>query len=138
MSYYEVESMNKLLKIAKDNIKNSYSPYSKFAVSAVLELKNGETIKGINVENAAYGLANCAERSALFAAYSLGYRKSDIKRILFYTDHDYFVSPCGSCRQVMRELMEDDAEVILANNKDELKTYHNIELLPFGFTEGDL
>ncbi|PKK99859.1 MAG: cytidine deaminase [Tenericutes bacterium HGW-Tenericutes-1] len=130
--------MKKLLSIAKENIKNSYSPYSHFPVSAVLELKNGELIKGINVENASFGLANCAERSALFTAYSLGYRKQDIKRILVYTDHDYFVSPCGACRQVMRELMEDDSEVILANNKDEMKVYHNIELLPFGFTEGDL
>lgn len=130
--------MKKLLSIAKENIKNSYSPYSHFPVSAVLELNNGELIKGINVENASFGLANCAERSALFTAYSLGYRKQDIKRILVYTDHDYFVSPCGACRQVMRELMEDDSEVILANNKDEMKVYHNIDLLPFGFTEGDL
>lgn len=130
--------MDKLLKAAKDNIKNSYSPYSKFAVSAVLELNNGELIKGINVENASYGLANCAERSALFAAYSQGYRKQDIKKILVYTDHDYFVSPCGACRQVMRELMEEQSEVILANNQDELKVYRNIDLLPFGFTEGDL
>jgi len=130
--------MKKLLSTAKENLKNSYSPYSHFPVSAVLELKNGEFIKGINVENASFGLANCAERSALFTAYSQGYRKQDIKRILVYTDHDYFVSPCGACRQVMRELMEDDSEVILANNKDEIKVYHNIDLLPFGFTEGDL
>jgi cytidine deaminase len=130
--------MNKLLRIAKENIHNSYSPYSKFAVSAVLELNNGELIKGINIENAAFGLTNCAERSALFAAFSQGYKKSDIARILVYTDHDYFVSPCGACRQVMRELMNEDAEVILANNKDEFKVVRNIDLLPFGFTEGDL
>lgn len=130
--------MEKLFQIAKENIKNSYSPYSKFAVSAVLELKNGTIYKGVNVENAAYGLANCAERSAIFAAYSNGVRKSEIKRILVYTDHPYFVSPCGSCRQVLRELMEEDAEVILANNKGEFKVYRNVELLPFGFTEADL
>ncbi len=127
-----------LLQIAQENLKNSYSPYSKFAVSAVLELKNGTLFKGVNVENAAYGLANCAERSALYAAYSQGVRKGDIRRILIYTDHDYFVSPCGSCRQVMRELMEDNAQVILANNKGELREFKNVELLPFGFTEGDL
>jgi cytidine deaminase len=74
----------------------------------------------------------------LFAAYSEGVRKNDIKRILVYTDHDYFVSPCGSCRQVIRELMEEDAQVILANNKGEVKSYRNTELLPFGFTEADL
>jgi cytidine deaminase len=130
--------MEKLVQLAKDNLKNSYSPYSHFPVSAVLELKNGEIYKGINVENAAYGLANCAERSALFAAYSQGVRKQDIRRLLVYTDHPYFVSPCGSCRQVIRELMEDDAEIILANNKGETKVYRNIELLPFGFTPADL
>ncbi len=130
--------MEKLIKLAKENIKNSYSPYSKFPVSAVLELKNGIIYKGVNIENAAYGLANCAERSALFSAYSDGIRKSDIKRILIYTDHDYFVSPCGSCRQVMRELMEDDAEVILVNNRDETKVIRNIELLPLGFSKKDL
>ena len=130
--------MKKLLEIAKENIKNAYVPYSKFRVSAVLELKNGEIYKGINVENASYGLSNCAERSALFAAYSNGVRKEDIKRILVYTDKDYFVSPCGACRQVIRELMEDDASVIMANSKGEFKELLNKELLPHGFTEKDL
>jgi len=130
--------MDKLIKMAKDNLKNSYSPYSKFPVSAVLELKNGKTYRGVNIENAAFGLANCAERSALFAAYSDGIRKEDIKRLLVYTDHDYFVSPCGSCRQVMRELMEDDADIILVNNHDETKTIKNIDLLPLGFSQKDL
>jgi len=130
--------MNKLINQVKENLKNSYSPYSKFAVSALLELKDGTLYDGVNIENAAYGLSNCAERSALFAAYSKGVRKQDIRRIFVYTNHDYFVSPCGSCRQVIRELMEDDAEVILVNNKDETKVFRNVELLPFGFTEGDL
>jgi cytidine deaminase len=130
--------MDKHIQIVKDNLKNSYAPYSKFQVSALLELKNGELIAGVNVENAAYGLSNCAERSALFAAYSRGLRKKDLKRIFVYTDHDYFVSPCGACRQVIRELMEENAEVILVNNKNETKTFNNVDLLPFGFTEGDL
>ena len=130
--------MKKLLKIAQENIENAYVPYSKFRVSAVLELKNGEMYKGINVENASYGLSNCAERSALFAAYSNGIRKEDIKRLLVYTDKDHFVSPCGACRQVMRELMEDDAPVIMANGKGEFKEVLNKDLLPHGFTEKDL
>lgn len=130
--------MKKLVQMAQDNIVNAYTPYSHFPVSAVLELKNGKTYLGVNVENAAYGLANCAERSALFAAYSEGVKKEDIKRIVVFTDHDYFVSPCGSCRQVMSELMEADAEVILANNLGETKTYRNKELLPFGFSKEDL
>lgn len=130
--------MKELIKIAKENASNAYVPYSHFPVSAVLELKNGETYKGINVENASYGLGNCAERSALFSAYSNGVKKEDIKRIVIYTDHDYFVSPCGACRQVMRELMEEDTDVIMVNNLDEVKVVKNIELLPFGFTKEDL
>ncbi len=130
--------MKKIIELAKENAKNAYVPYSHFPVSAVLELKNGELYKGVNIENAAYGLANCAERSALFAAYSNGVKKEDIKRIVVYTDHDYFVSPCGSCRQVMRELMEEDSQVILANNKGEVKILRNVDLLPFGFSKEDL
>ncbi|MBN2540672.1 MAG: cytidine deaminase [Bacilli bacterium] len=130
--------MNKLYELARENIKNAYVPYSKFRVSAVLELKDGKTIQGVNVENASYGLSNCAERSALFTAYSQGVKKEDIKRIMVYTDKDYFVSPCGACRQVMRELMEEDAEVILATSTGEMKTMKNKELLPLGFTKEDL
>jgi cytidine deaminase len=130
--------MNKLYELAKENIKNAYVPYSKFRVSAVLELKNGETIKGINVENASFGLSNCAERSALFTAYSRGIRKEDIKSILVYTDKEYFVSPCGACRQVMNELMEPDAKVYFANSKGEIKELENKDLLPYGFSKEDL
>ena len=130
--------MEKLYKIAKENLANAYAPYSHFHVSAVLELNDGTLIKGVNVENAAFSVTNCAERSALFAAYSQGYRQADIKRIMVYTNHDYFVSPCGACRQVMRELMLPEAEVILANNKGEMQMVKNIDLLPFGFPKDDL
>ncbi len=130
--------MNKLYELAKENIQNAYVPYSHFRVSAVLELKDGRTIQGINIENASYGLSNCAERSALFAAYSQGVKKEEIERILVYTDKEHFVSPCGACRQVMRELMEEDAEVILANSLGEMKSMKNKELLPAGFTKEDL
>jgi len=130
--------LNKLYEIAKENIKNAYVPYSHFRVSAVLKLKDGKTISGVNVENASYGLSNCAERSALFAAYSQGYTKDDIEELLVYTDKDYFVSPCGACRQVMRELMDEEATVTFANSKGEIKELKNKDLLPYGFTKEDL
>jgi cytidine deaminase len=117
--------MKKLYEIARKNIKNAYAPYSKFRVSAALKLKNGEVYKGVNVENAAYGLCNCAERSALFAAYSNGVRKDDIDSLLVYTDKEHFVSPCGACRQVISELMPEDAKIILANNKGEFQEIIN-------------
>jgi cytidine deaminase len=130
--------MKKMFELAKENIVNSYAPYSNFRVSAILKLKNGETISGVNIENASYGLSNCAERSALFTAYSQGYRKGDIESILVYTDKDYYVSPCGACRQVMRELMDADASVIFANSKGEMMSLKNLELLPYGFSKEDL
>jgi len=130
--------MKELYKIAKENIKNAYVPYSKFRVSAALKLKSGEVYKGVNVENAAYGLSNCAERSALFAAYSNGVRKGDIDSLLVYTDKEHFVSPCGACRQVIRELMPEDAKIILSNSKGEFQEILNKELLPYGFTSEDL
>lgn len=130
--------MKDLYKIAKENIKNSYSPYSNFRVSAVLRLKNGEIIKGVNIENASIGLSNCAERSALFTAYSRGVKKEDIESLLVYTDKEYFVSPCGACRQVMNELMEPEANVYFSNSKGEIKELKNKDLLPYGFSKEDL
>ena len=130
--------MNKLYDQAKGVIDNAYVKYSHFNVAAALKLKNGEVVTGVNVENASFGLTNCAERSALFTAYSKGYRKDDIQEMLITTKQDNFISPCGACRQVMRELMPEDAEIHLANNKGEIKTILNKDLLPFAFTEDDL
>lgn len=129
---------NDLLLEAKKVIDNAYVPYSNFRVAAILKLKNGETISGINVENASYGLSNCAERTALFTAYARGLRKEDIESIMVYTDKDYFISPCGACRQVINELMEADATVFMANSNDEIKTVTVKDLLPFGFSKEDL
>ncbi len=130
--------MKDLYKVAKELLNNSYAEYSKFKVAAVIRMKNGELIKGVNVENASYGLTNCAERSALFAAYSLGYRKDDIEELLLTTEQDSFISPCGACRQVMRELINEDTKIHITNNKGDVKTVLNKELLPFAFTEKDL
>lgn len=130
--------MKELYNAAKSVLPNSYAKYSHFKVAAALKLKNGEVITGVNVENASFGLTNCAERTALFTAYTLGYRKDDIAEILITTEQDSFISPCGACRQVMSELMPSDALVHLVNNKGDIKTISNAELLPFAFTEDDL
>ena len=130
--------MNKLYDEANNVLKNSYSKYSQFKVAAALKLKNGEIITGINVENASFGLSNCAERTALFTAYTKGYRKEDIEEILITTEQEEFISPCGACRQVMRELMPEDALVHMTNRHGKVKTVINKDLLPFAFTEDDL
>ena len=130
--------MKDLYKEAKSVLQNSYSGYSKFKVAAALRLKNGEIITGVNVENASFGLTNCAERTALFTAYSQGYRKEDITEILVTTEQKEFISPCGACRQVMRELLPEDIPVHMTTVDGKVKTVKNSDLLPFAFTESDL
>jgi cytidine deaminase len=127
-----------LYKKAKEVLPNSYAQYSNFKVAAALRLKNGEIITGVNVENASFGLTNCAERSALFTAYSQGYRKDDIEEILITTEQEEIISPCGACRQVMRELLPEDANVYMTTCNGEVKKVKNRDLLPFAFTESDL
>lgn len=130
--------MNDLLAQARAVLPNSYAKYSKFKVAAALRLKNGEIITGVNVENASFGLTNCAERTALFTAYTKGYRKEDIVEIVITTEQDHIVSPCGACRQVMSELMPVDATVHLVSNNNTIKTVQNKDLLPFAFEDSDM
>lgn len=125
--------MNKNIEQAKIAMSKSYSPYSKFKVGAALELKNGIIIHGANIENASYPLGNCAERSAIFSAYSQGYKREDIKGITIIADSDKAISPCGACRQVMYELMPKDAVITLTNLKGDVKVTNTHELLPYGF-----
>lgn len=124
--------MNKIEE-AKKAREKAYAPYSKFKVGAALELKDGTIIHGANIENGAYPLSNCAERSALFSAYSQGYRKKDIKSITVIADSDKAVSPCGACRQVMYELMPKDTKITLTNLKGDIKEVTIEDLLPYGF-----
>lgn len=111
----------------------AYTPYSDFKVGAAILLKDGTYIHGANIENASYGLSNCAERSALFSLYSQGYKKEDIESITIIANDHSPVSPCGACRQVMHELMPKNAKVILANTKGETKETTTDELLPYAF-----
>lgn len=114
-------------------MQKAYAPYSKFKVGAALELNDGTFIHGANIENASYPLGNCAERSALFSAYSQGYTKKDIKSITIIADSDKAISPCGACRQVMYELMPKDTKITLTNLKGDIKEVTIGDLLPYGF-----
>lgn len=130
--------MKELYQAAKAVLPNSYSKYSHFKVAAAIKMQDGQIITGVNVENASFGLSNCAERTALFTAYTKGYQKEDIVEIVITTEQDSFISPCGACRQVMSELMPSDTPVHLVNKKGDVKTVSNADLLPFAFTEDDL
>ena len=130
--------MKKLMEAAVKAMENAYVPYSKFQVGAALLLKNGEIITGCNVENASYGLCNCAERTALFRAYALGYRKDDIIAMSIAGATEGPISPCGACRQVMAELLNFNTPVYLTNVKFDVKETNVEELLPYSFSGSDL
>lgn len=106
---------NALLDLARRARDAAYAPYSRFQVGAALQTKDGHTFPGCNVENAAYGLCNCAERTALFSAIAAGYRPGDFSALAVVADTPEPVSPCGACRQALAELCEGTMPVLLAN-----------------------
>ncbi|MDD2575591.1 MAG: cytidine deaminase [Acholeplasmataceae bacterium] len=127
--------MNSLVKEAIKARQKTYSPYSKFGVGAAILLKDGTVIHGANIENVSYGLSNCAERSALFSLYSQGYQKNDIKAMAITGHTKDPISPCGACRQVMKELLPKDTPIYLSNIDGDVKEVTIDELLPYSFIE---
>jgi cytidine deaminase len=113
MSEHYVSSA--LLELARNARESAYAPYSHFQVGAALQTHDGRQFSGCNVENAAYGLCNCAERTALFSAIAAGCKPGDFSAIAVIADTPGPVSPCGSCRQVLAELCDLDMPVLLAN-----------------------
>ena len=120
-----------LIQEAIEAKKNSYSPYSNFAVGAALLCKDGKIYRGCNIENGAYPTSICAERVALFKAVSEGER--DFIGIAIVSSSGEITPPCGACRQALSEFVKGDFKVILAKNQDEYKTYNFAELLPLSF-----
>src|SRR3979409_384371 len=93
-----------LLRSAREAMKNAYAPYSKFRVGAAILVASGEVFVGCNVENASYGLTNCAERSAIFTAVQQNKDgKLSIRAVAVVNGKELPCSPCGACRQVIAE-----------------------------------
>lgn len=126
--------MDKLLieEAYKASLK-SYSFYSKFNVGASLLLNDNKIISSFNIENKSYSLTICAERNVIYHAYSLGYKKENIKKICVIAHTDYIITPCGACREVMLELLNSDTEIIMANKNKEFKKIIIRDLLPYPF-----
>ncbi|MES9692103.1 cytidine deaminase [Bacillus toyonensis] len=124
-----IEEANKMLSKA-------YIPYSKFPVGAALVTKEGKIYTGCNIENASYGLCNCAERTAIFKAVSEGERNFSYLVITGETDGP--ISPCGACRQVIAEFCDPKMRVLLTNVKGDEKEVTVEQLLPGAFTIDDL
>ena len=125
------EMQAKLLQSAKTVMKNAHAPYSKFRVGAAVLLSNGKIFSGCNVENASYGMTNCAERTAIFSAVAELGPKIEIRAVSVVNDQGVPCSPCGACRQVIYEF-GPDATVFFQGAKGP-KHAHITELLPEGF-----
>ena len=123
-----------LINLAKQNMKNSYSPYSNFCVGAALLCKNGSVYLGCNVENASFSATNCAERTACFSAIADGVKEFEKIAIVGGKKGELtsFCFPCAVCLQVLSEFCDKDFEFILYNG-EEIKSYNLKELLPISF-----
>ena len=128
----------KLVEEARAAREMAYVPYSSFKVGAALECNDGRVFHGCNVENASYGLTNCAERTAFFAAIAAGYKPGDFTALAVIGDTDGPIAPCGACRQVTLELGGNALPVTLANLKGDILETTAAEQLPNAFGGWDL
>ena len=124
-----IDEVNLLLEIA-------YVPHSKLPVAGLLIDNTGKKYMGVNVENASYGLTLCAERNAITTAITGGMKK--IKLLVITGNTPEPISPCGACRQVIREFSDKDAVIILANKDGKYESTSLEKLLPYSFGPEDL
>lgn len=135
MTTLTTEQQESLIAAARRAAQNAYAPYSHFHVGAAILLDNGQVFAGCNVENVSYGLTNCAERAAIFAAVSaLGTVK--IRAVAVVNDRNVACSPCGACRQVIAEFGPQADIFYLGPNGMQSSTVR--ELLPDCFTSESL
>lgn len=135
------KTINEMIEKAIAQLSYAYTPYSNFRVGAALLTKEGKIYTGCNIENAAYGPSNCAERTAFFKAVSEGERAfaaicivGGMKGVL--TD---YTAPCGVCRQVMMEFCDaEEFQIILAVDTEHYKIFYLKELFPMGFGPSNL
>ena len=124
-----------LLERAKAARAHAYAPYSNFPVGAALLARDGRVFTGVNVENASYGLGNCAERTAIFKAVSEGVRDFVAVAVIGPQDETE-CSPCGACRQVLVEFGPE--LVVVVPDGANVKQYTMNELLPGAFVPSRL
>ena len=128
----------KLIEEARAAREVAYTPYSRFKVGAALATKDGRVFRGCNVENASYGLCNCAERTAFFSAIAHGYAPGDFAALAVIGDTIGPIAPCGACRQVILELGGNDLAVVLTNLKGDVMETTAAAQLPNAFGGQDL
>ncbi|MDR2897995.1 MAG: cytidine deaminase [Spirochaetaceae bacterium] len=126
----EKAALFELHKKALTAAEGAYAPYSAFPVGAAILLEDGKVITGVNIENRSYGLANCAERTALFTAIAAGYKTFTAIAVATPAS-DYPVSPCGACRQVLTEFAPPETPVIFGPTKENSIATTLGELYPY-------
>ena len=124
----------KLLKL----LDNAYCPYSNFRVSAIVVMKDGTEVSGVNVENASYGATICAERNAITSAIAMGYKKDDFDKLYVMTSGEKISSCCFVCRQVIVEFFDKSSLVTLMDMGGNEKVLTVEELCPYPFDSEDL
>jgi cytidine deaminase len=127
------KAIEKLYGSAQSASENAYSPYSGARVGASVLDEDGNIHTGCNVENASYGLTQCAERSALAAAINAGMKPGGARVVLIYATGFEVLAPCGACRQVMSELLAEDALIISCHSETDFRSWSIGELLPDSF-----
>lgn len=126
-----MEYTNKqLINLAQKAKENSYSPYSNFAVGAVVLAGSGKVYMGANIENASFPAGCCAERGAIFSALSNG--EKVLEKLIVVASDDKVVYPCGVCRQVILEHMKNGI-IVCVKNENEYEEYKISDLLPHSF-----
>jgi cytidine deaminase len=125
--------IGELVAAARAARDRAYAPYSAFRVGAALRTRAGRVFSGCNVENAAYGLCHCAERTAFFTAIAAGEVPRSFTHLAVIADTPGPVAPCGACRQVLIELGGPDLVVVLANLAGHVERTTAAALLPGAF-----
>ncbi|MEO1780751.1 MULTISPECIES: cytidine deaminase [Enterococcus] len=131
-----MQAKKEWIEIAVAALDQAYVPYSHFPVGACLVTADGKTYQGVNIENASFGLTNCAERTAFFKAVSEGERNFQHLVVAGHTPEP--ISPCGACRQVMSEFCDPSMPVTLVGDEGVIKEMTVSQLLPYSFTDKDL
>ncbi len=125
------DALEKMIAAARDIRERAYAPYSNFRVGAVVRTPEGDLFAGCNVENSAYPQGNCAEASAVAAMVAAGQRR--IAEVVVIGAGDQLCTPCGGCRQRLREFAADDTPVHVCGPEGLRRTFTLGELLPFAF-----
>ena len=135
MRLVKTKENKRLIELSYEMMLNAYAPYSNFSVGAAILWENDKLFGGCNVENAAYPEGTCAEAGAISAMIAGGCKT--IKEIYIVSKSENIVSPCGGCRQKIREFSSDQTKIFLCNIKWDYKLFSLNELLPFSFSEFD-